>query len=99
MWILIVFQNLTSLLTQASKPAGTALLPLDTCLIPPRGQLMHKLSGHIDTVTDLDICRDGRFVVTGWCMHPLAVHILCSSASVLSEVHGCCVLVIVCVCA
>ena len=26
---------------------------------------MHKLSGHIDTLTDVHICRDGQFAVTG----------------------------------
>ena len=58
-------QHLVKLLEMAHKPVKPTLLPNRGFLVPPGGQLMYQIAGHTDTLTDIDITENGKFVVTG----------------------------------
>ena len=33
--------------------------------MPPGGQLLHKLSGHLEKINDIDMTNDGAVLATG----------------------------------
>ena len=56
---------LDQLLEGAKQSSIETLVPHTGFLVPPGGQLLHKLSGHFDKVNDIAISEDGRTVATG----------------------------------
>ena len=56
---------LDQLLNGAKESSISTLVPHTGFLVPPGGQLLHKLSGHFDKVNDIAISSDGQKVATG----------------------------------
>lgn len=59
------FQNLKALCQQARDSSISVLIPHTGFLIPPGGQLLHKLYGHFAQVNDIGMSVDGKIIATG----------------------------------
>ena len=59
-----VFQGVTKLRSQASRPPYTCIIPADVVLTPPGGALVHALSDHTSDINCLDLSEDGRRAIT-----------------------------------
>ena len=53
------------LLQQARDSSLPVLVPHTGFLMPPGGQLLHKLSGHLEKINGLDMTKDGKLLATG----------------------------------